>query len=96
MPTTFTPTNVAMKRPMLIQNAQGLAGVEKFSGVINSKVDANNKPTVIGRKPSNMLCTVVVFIYLMNILQTNSINRNEGRTKARVAVIEPTTASKSE
>ena len=51
MPTTFTPTNVAMKRPMLIQNAQVLAGVEKFSGVINSKVDANDKPTIIGRNP---------------------------------------------
>ena len=90
---TFVPTNVEMKRAMLIQNCQGCsAGVLKFSGVISNKAAAARSPTTAGRSPEKILCTKGVSMYFMNILLIKIIRMKEGSTRAKVAVALPKTA----
>lgn len=87
---------MAAKRAILMQNCHGLSEKEpKFSFVRSNKVAAASKPTTVGRKPMKMLCTIGVFIYFINILLMSTINTNDGNTRAKVAVNEPSTANAS-
>ena len=90
---TKVPKKVTIKRNTLIQNCQAFSeGEEKFSLVQRSSVAAANRPTTAGRNPMKTDWTVLVRMYLRNILLMRIIRMSDGRTRAKVAVNEPKTA----
>ena len=79
-----------MNSPILIQKCHGLTfGELKFSGVINSNVAAVSIPTMAGRRPENIDCTSMVFIYFMNILLAIIMIIKDGKINAIVAILLP-------